>query len=265
MGSDRRKSPAREGPALLQGLILCGRCGGRMTVRYHVRNGRLCPDYLCQREGIEHAQPVCQHVPGSGIDAAIGELLVEAVSPVALEVALTVQQELQSRLEDADRLRQQQVERAQYEADLARRRYMRVDPDNRLVADSLEAEWNSKLRMLTETQQERELQRQRDRQALSGEQRAAILALAADFPKLWRDPNTPDRERKRMTRLLVEDVTLLRAEKIVLHIRFKGGATKTLTVPLPLNAWQQRATSPEVIREIDRLLDTIPFPRSHPS
>ena len=255
MGSDRRKSPAREGPALLQGLILCGRCGGRMTIRYHVRYRRLCPDYLCQREGIEHAQPLCQHVPGSGIDEAIGELLVEAVSPVALEVALTVQQELQSRLEEADGLRLKQVERAQYEADLARRRYMRVDPDNRLVADSLEAEWNSKLRTLTETQQERERQRQQDRQVLSDEQRAAILALAADFPRLWRDPNTPDRERKRMTRLLVEDVTLLRAENIALHIRFKGGATKTLTVPLPLNAWQQRATSPEIVREIDRLLE----------
>ena len=255
IGSDRRKSPAREGPALLQGLILCGRCGGRMTVRYHVRDGRLCPDYLCQHEGIEHAQPLCQHVPGSGIDEAIGELLVEAVSPVALEVALAVQQELQLRLEDADRLRLKQVERAQYEADMARRRYMRVDPDNRLVADSLEAEWNSKLRMLTETQQERERQRQQDRQVLSDEQRTAILALAADFPRLWRDPNTPDRERKRMTRLLVEDVTLLREENIVLRIRFKGGATKTLIVPLPLNAWQLRATSPEVITEIDRLLE----------
>ena len=226
-----------------------------MTVRYHVRDGRLRPDYLCQREGIEHAQPLCQHVPGGGIDETVGELLVEAVSPVALEVALTVQQELQSRLEEADRLRLQQVERAQYEADLARRRYMRVDPDNRLVADSLEAEWNSKLRILTETQQERERQRQQDRRALSDEQREAILALASDFPRLWRDPNTPDRERKRMTRLLVEDVTLLRAENIVLHIRFKGGATKTLTVPRPLNAWQQRATSPEVVREIDSLLE----------
>jgi hypothetical protein len=135
------------------------------------------------------------------------------------------------------------------------------DPDHRLVADSLEAEWNSKLRRLTETQQERERQRQRDRQALSAEQRAAILALAADFPRLWRDPNTPDRERKRMTRLLVEDVTLLRAENIVLHIRFKGGASRTLTVPLPLNAWQQRATSPEVIKEIDRLLEHTTFSR----
>jgi DNA invertase Pin-like site-specific DNA recombinase len=255
VGSDRRKSPAREGPALLQGLILCGRCGDRMTVRYHVRHGRLCPEYLCQREGIEHAQPVCQQVPGSGIDEAIGALLMEAVSPVALEVALSVQQELQSRLEEADSLRLKQVERAQYEADLARRRYMRVEPEHRLVADSLEAEWNSKLRALAETQQERERHRQQDRQALSDQQRAAILALAADFPRLWRDPNTPDRERKRMTRLLLEDVTLLRADTIVLQIRFKGGATRTLTVPIPLNAWQQRATSPEVVKEIDRLLE----------
>jgi DNA invertase Pin-like site-specific DNA recombinase len=255
VGSDRRKSPAREGPALLQGLLLCGRCGERMTVRYHVRAGRLCPDYLCQRAGIEQAQPLCQRVPGCGIDEAIGELLVEAVSPVALEVALTVQQELQSRLEEADHLPLKQIERAQYEADLARRRYMRVDPENRLVADSLEAEWNSKLRTLTETQQEQERQRQQDRQVLSNQQRAAILALAADFPRLWRDPNTPDRERKRMTRLLVEDVTLFRAENIALHVRFKGGASKTLTVPLPLNAWQQRATSPEVVKEIDRLLE----------
>jgi DNA invertase Pin-like site-specific DNA recombinase len=105
IGSDRRRSPAREGPALLQGLILCGRCGQRMTVRYHVRQARLCPDYVCQREGIEHGQPVCQHVPGSGIDEAIGALLIDAVSPVALEVTLNVQQELQSRLEEADKLR----------------------------------------------------------------------------------------------------------------------------------------------------------------
>jgi DNA invertase Pin-like site-specific DNA recombinase len=251
----QRKSAAREGPALLQGLVLCGRCGERMTVRYHVRHGHSCPDYVCQRAGIETAQPACQHVPGCGIDQAIGELLVEALSPVALEVALNVQQELQSRLEEADGLRRQQVERAQYEADLARRRYMCVDPANRLVADSLEAEWNSKLRALSETQQERERQRQQDRQVLSDQQRAAILALAADFPRLWRDPNTPDRERKRMTRFLLEDVTLLRADNIVLHVRFKGGVMKTLTVPIPLNAWQQRTTSRDIVQEIDRLLE----------
>ena len=133
-------------------------------------------------------------------------------------------------MEEADSLRLKQVERAQYEADLARRRYMRVEPEYRLVADSLEAEWNSKLRALAETQQERERHLQQDRHALSDQQRAAILALAADFPRLWRDPNTPDRERKRMTRLLLEDVTLLRTDTIVLRIRFKGGASRTCRV-----------------------------------
>jgi hypothetical protein len=250
IGNDRRKSPAREGPALLQGLILCGRCGERMTVRYHTRYGRLCPEYMCQRAGIEQAQPLCQRVPGKDIDEAISDLLVEAVSPVALEVALSVQEELQSRLEDADRLRLRQVERAKYEADLARRRYMQVDPDNRLVADSLEAEWNSKLRSLQEAQQECERQRQQDREMLNDQQRAAIRALATDFPRLWRNPSTPDRERKRMLRLLVEDVTLKRGENITMHIRFKGGAAKSLTLPLPLTAWEQRTTGSDVVKEM---------------
>jgi len=123
-GQERRKSPAREGPALLQGLIVCGRCGERMTVRYHRRHARLLPEYVCQREGVEYAGPPCQRIPGAGIDEAVGELLVEAVSPLTLDIALTVQQELQRRLHEADRLRHKQVQRAQYEADVARRRYM---------------------------------------------------------------------------------------------------------------------------------------------
>lgn len=255
MGWERRKSPAREGPALLQGLILCGRCGERMTVRYHSRHGRLWPEYVCQREGVEFAGPPCQRISGAVIDDAVSDLLVQAVSPLTLDIALTVQQELQRRLDEADRLRHKQVERAQYEADLARRRYMRVDPDNRLVADSLEAEWNGKLRILTEVQEEYQRQREQDRQVLSEEQRAAVLALAHDFPALWRDPKTPDRERKRMIRLLLEDITLLRGEHITVHIRFKGGATKTLTLPLPCKSWQQWQTSPDVVEEINRLLD----------
>ena len=153
-----------------------------------------------------------------------GDMLLELVNPVTLEVALTVQQELQARLDESDRLRRQQVERARYEADLAQRRYMRVDPENRLVADSLEADWNQKLRALAETQQEYEQHREQDRRIFDDEQRAAILALAQDFPRLWRDPATEDRDRKRMIRLLVEDVTMLRGERITLHLRFRGGA-----------------------------------------
>ena len=126
-GADRRKSPPREGPALLQGLVLCGRCGKRMTVRYHTCWGKLLPTYVCQREGIAHGEPICQSIPGGAIDEKVGDILLEAVTPVTLQVALAVQEELQSRLEEADRLRQQQVERARYEAELARHRYLRVD------------------------------------------------------------------------------------------------------------------------------------------
>src|SRR5207247_6418984 len=124
--------------------------------------------------------------------------LVEPITPLRLEVTLAVQKKLQSRFEEADRLRQQQVERSRYEAELARRRYLRVDPENRLVADSLEADWNAKLKMLAEAQMLCERQREQDRKAVNDQQRAAILSLARSFPQLWRDPATPDRERKRI-------------------------------------------------------------------
>ncbi len=254
-GTERRAGPPREGVALLQGLVVCGRCGERMTVRYHSRHGELVPVYVCQKAGIERAEPICQHIVGAEIDRAIGDLLVATVSPLALEVALGIQEELSSRAEEADRIRRQQVERARYEAELAQRRYLRVDPDNRLVADSLEAEWNSKLRALAAAQEEYERQRDADGLALGDGARAEILALATDFPRLWRDVGTPQRERKRMARLLVEDVTLLRAEDLVVHLRFRGGASQTMHLPLPLCSWQMRQTDPTVIAEIDRLLD----------
>ncbi len=254
-GADRRRSPPREGPALIQGLVVCGKCGNRMTIRYHTRGGRLCPEYVCQMSGIENAAPFCQRIHGAAIDRVIGEILIEAMNPMVLEVALAVQHELQSRLEEADRLRQTHVERARYEAELAQRRYLRVDPDNRLVADTLEADWNNKLRALAEAQEEYERRCQADREELSENQRAALFSLTTDFPRLWRDPRTPSRERKRMVRLLLQDVTLMRDDRITMHIRFKGGVHKTVTLPLPLNAWQQRSTSREVVEEIDQLLD----------
>lgn len=114
---------------------------------------------------------------------------------VALEVTLAVQRELECRLDEAERLRHAQVERAQYECDLARRRYMRVDPDNRLVADSLEAQWNEKLRALSEASEEYARRREQNARVLTDAQRSAILALASDFPRLWSNPGTTDRDR----------------------------------------------------------------------
>jgi len=254
-GQDRRESPAREGPALLQGLAVCGLCGSRMTVRYHTRQTKLIPEYVCQSNGADHIISVCQRVFGEDVDQAVAQLLIDAMTPLALEVTLTVQQEIEARMDEVDRLRKKAVERARYEADLAQRRYLHVDPANRLVADSLEADWNDKLRALTAAQKDYEQRRQRDRVAVSEQHREKIAALVRDFPEVWRNPNTPDRERKRLVRLILDDVTLIRNDQIIAHVRFKGGITKTLTVPVPLNAWQQRATSLEVVREIDRLLD----------
>lgn len=225
-----------------------------MTLRYHQRGGRLTPDYVCGKTAVEQTQRVCQQIPGGGIDEAVGKLLIQSVTPLALEVALQVQDELQARLDQADRLRQQQVQRAQYEADQARLRYMRVDPNNRLVADSLETLWNDKLRLLGQAKDEYEKQRKTDAQRLSDEQKAQVLALASDFPKLWNDPKTPDRERKRMARLLLQDVTLRREQEVIVQVRFKGGATRQLLLPLPKPSWVLRRTNSEVVAAIDRLL-----------
>jgi len=254
-GTERRGGPPREGPAILQGLVVCGRCGERMTVRYKHRGDRLRPVYVCERERTDQAGPICQQVPGAGIDEAVGDLLLEAVTPLALEVALAVQQELDGRAAEADRLRRQQVERARYEAELAQRRYLRVDPDNRLVADSLEADWNAKLRGLTAAQEEYARRCGADGVLLDEEKRQQILSLATDFPRLWRDSSTSHRERKRIVRLVLEDVTILKEDRITAHVRFRGGASRTLSLPIPLKAWQLTQADREVVEEVDRLLD----------
>ena len=251
---DRSQPTPREGPALLQGRAVCGLCGSRMHVRYTLRRDERVPTYVCVGRGRLFADPLCQSIMGSAIDAAIARLLIEAVTPMALEMTLAVEQEIKARLDEADRLRHRQVERAQYEVDLARRRYMLVDPQNRLVADSLEADWNAKLRALDEARDEYERQRNADRLAVDDDKRRRILALATDFPAVWRDPKTPDRERKRMLALLIEDVTLTKQHEVTASVRFRAGTTTTLRLPRPLNAQQLRATHPDVREQMDRLL-----------
>lgn len=255
-GGDRPQSPPREGPALLQGLILCGKCGKRMTLRYHIRKGQLTPDYVCQRESIEKGgQKPCQVIHGGLVDKMVGELLIEMVTPTALEVALAVQQEVESHYAQVQHIYQQRIEAARYEADLARRRYRQVDPDNRLVVSTLEAEWNEKLKLLEEAQAEYQHQLNTKKFILSEKQKQEVLALTQNFQELWHSPETPHRERKRIVRLLIEDVTFHQDKQITLQIRFKGGTSRTLTLPRPMNAPELFVTPPHIIAEIDRLLD----------
>jgi DNA-binding transcriptional regulator YiaG len=164
--------------------------------------------------------------------------------------------EIETRAQEGERVRQQELERLRYEAELSRRRFVRVDPDHRLVADALEAEWNEKLRaftLATEREQERATA---ERTVVDEECRKKILALATDLPRVFNDPATPDRERKRMVRLLIEDVTLTRRDEIAIDVRFKGGTTQSLRIPLPLSAWKKRMTSPAVVETIDRMMET---------
>src|SRR5213596_1110510 len=249
LGFERNAGPPREGPALLQGRVVCGLCGSRMNVRYNIRrNGIMMTNYVCLGRGRLFGDPLCQSILGTGIDAAVGQLLVDAVTPMALQLALAVQQEITARLDEIDHLRRRQVERSQYEADSARHRYMQVDPAHRLVADSLEADWNVKLRALAEAQEDYQRRRDADRLVVDEQERQRILALASDFPAVWRDPKTPHRERKRMLALLIEDVTLIRRREITAAVRFRGGATTTLTLPRPLTAPGERRSADARLR-----------------
>lgn len=255
-GQDRRWSPPREGPALLQGLAVCGTCGERMTTQYHVRDdGTRRPRYVCQLRRLQRGEPGCQSVAGRDLDQAIGELLIETMTPLSLELTLSVEDELRARAEEVDRLRRHAIEHARYEAELAERRYRRVDPDHRLVAEALEGDWNEKLRALAEAHAHYAQQTAANQKELDDEQRQEILRLATDVPRLWRDPRTPDREKKRIAQFLIEDVTLIRDHGLTAHVRFKGGASRTLTLPLPRSAADLRRTDAEVVERIDQLLN----------
>jgi DNA invertase Pin-like site-specific DNA recombinase len=253
-GTERWKTPAREGAALLQGLVLCGRCGNRMSVRYVVRHGQPSPDYTCERRSIETGQPVCQIVPGTGLDEAVAAAVLEALTPAALDVALEVFEELRQRKAEVDRLRRAEVARIREEAELAQRQFLLVRPEHRLVADTLERQWNEKLARLDEAEEAYRRATEAEGPALAAADRDRIHALATDLPRVWADPRTPMRERKRMLRLLLEDVTLRKGERTIqLQLRWKGGATTSLERPRPLGAPDLRRTPAAIVEDIRAL------------
>lgn len=253
-----RKSPPREGSALLQGRAVCGRCGRHLRVRYTSRRGRTDAWYVCDRANGDLAEPSCQSIAGPPIDEAVGRLVAEQMTPEAVDLALEIRAEIEARQQEADQLRGRAVERAQIEADLAQRRFMMVDPNNRLVADTLEADWNDKLRVLAQAREERERARQEDRIAVDHTTRERLVAMTADFEKLWADPATPNRERKRLLACIIEDATLIKLSREGVtrtHIRFKGGKTHTLTTRNPKSSSQLVKTPTQIVELVDRLLD----------
>jgi DNA invertase Pin-like site-specific DNA recombinase len=254
-GQSTRGSMPREGVGLLQGRVVCGLCGARMRVRYQEVGGKLEPYYMCTENAVRRADKPCQSVRGRAIDDAISALLLECIAQGAIEVVLAVEDEIGGRIEQASAQRARQLVRARYDAELARRRYLSVDPANRLVADALESTWNERLRELDSLTQEHDRQQQSDQRLLTDDARARIRALAENFPQVWRDERIAPIERKRMVALLIEDVTLVKAERIAIHVRFRGGRNTSLEIDKPKPIALIRKTLPEVVKKVDELLE----------
>lgn len=258
-----RASPPREGAALLQGRAVCGRCGRHFRVRYAARRGKVEAWYVCDRAHGSRGEPSCQSIAGAPIDEAIGALIAEKMTPAAVELALEIRREIEARHEEADRLRTRAIERAQIEGDLAQRRFMLVDPNNRLVADTLEAEWNDKLRVLAKTRDDRDRERQQDQLVLDDAIHERLVTMTTDFKKLWADTSTPNRERKRLLAYIIEDATFIKLPRegtTKVHVRFKGGKTETLTTLNPKSSAQQVTTPTPIVELVDKLLDDHTYP-----
>ena len=257
-GVHKRSGAPREGSALLQGVILCGNCGRRMHVHYRSRSGRCESNYVCEQFSNNRALPRCQWISGKAVDTAVSELLLHSFTPLAVEMALAIQEELKSRYESLECIRRQHLKRLEYEANLARRRYMQVDPENRLVADTLEADWNNNLKSVKAAHEQYARQQEKDLCMVGEKEKNEIIALATDFPRLWNNPRTSHQDKKRIVRYLIEDVTVTKTADgyMSIQVRFKGGAARTLSIPAPVPATELYKTSREVIDRVDALLET---------
>lgn len=252
--------PAREGLALLQGLLLCAKCGHRISVRYQ-GNGGIYPTYDChglRRDGLSTKS--CVSVRCDVLDKAISRRVLEVIQPAELKIAVEAMEQLELQNATVSRQWEMQIERAEYDAELAQRRYEEVDPANRLVASTLEKRWNDSLAKLEELRTRHLELQQSEPLKITTEQRAKVLALARDFPGLWNAASTKPKDKKRLLRLLIKDITVerfLEQKRAVLHVRWQGGACEDLEAKLPPSA-ADRVRYPQAIvqrvRELAREL-----------
>jgi DNA invertase Pin-like site-specific DNA recombinase len=253
--------PAREGLALLQGLLLCSHCGRALTVRY-MGNGGIYPCYLCnrlRRDGL--ARKDCVNFRSDLLDDAVAEEVLKALEPAQLELALAALEELEARDQTIGRQWQMRLERAEYEAALAERRYLEVDPSQRLVAATLERRWNAALLQWEELKKQAAQFRQQQARVATPEQKAKVLALAKDLPRLWHAPTTQAKDRKQMLRLLIKDITVEKSsvpKHLLAHIRWQGNACSDLTVQLPPSMADRMRYPAEVVDRVREMARQLP-------
>jgi DNA invertase Pin-like site-specific DNA recombinase len=245
--------PPREGHALCQGIIACGSCGRPMTTAYH-RDGQVAYECTASRTD-QMATPTCRSIAAVTVDEAVAERLLEALCPEEVAVALAAADEVCERRAGCSRAAELAVERARYESERAERAFVACEPENRLVARNLESRWEQRLLALAEADK-----------ALAAAQAAApplpsrgeLEALTTDVVALWHAPSTAPRDRKRLLRTLVADVTLLpepNSVKARVGIRWHTGATDEVVVARRQSVTQYRRTDRGAIELARRLTD----------
>jgi hypothetical protein len=247
----------REGAALLQGLVLCGRCGRRMTVRY-MDDGKI-PLYECNQLHKNLGEKTCQSLRGDGIDAAVARAFLEAMRPAQLEVSMAAIDQMAQQARRVDRQWELIAERARYEAELARRRFLAIDPENRLVGRTLERDWEAKLAEVERLERESATRPSASIRLVDPGERSRILALAQDLPAVWHAEMTSNVDRKQLFIFLIKDVCLTRAETTIeVSIRWQTEACTILSVPRPRRSCDVRRTDPVVLARLRALATDTP-------
>jgi DNA invertase Pin-like site-specific DNA recombinase len=247
----------RAGAALLQGLVLCGRCGRRMTIRY-MDDGKI-PMYECNQLHKQLGEKVCQSLRGDQIDAAVARAFLEAMRPAQLEVSMAAIDQMAQQARRVDRQWELIVERARYEAELARRRFLAIDPENRLVGRTLERDWEERLAEVERLERESATRPSASLRLVDPVERARILALAQDLPAVWQAEMTTNAERKQLLRCLIKDVCLTRAETtIAVSIRWRTEGCTVVTVPRPQRSCDARRTDPVALARLRALAADTP-------
>jgi DNA invertase Pin-like site-specific DNA recombinase len=222
----------REGSSLLQGLLVCGKCGGRMTVRYRGRYNR--HSYACSRQATDYGGEVCQHIAGVPLDEFVGEAVLEALKPAALELSLEAAKRVQQEREELERLWNKRMERAAYEAERAGRHYRLLEPENRLVGRQLAKDWEEKLSAEQKLREEYHRFRSHRPRPLSATERETIRRLAEDIPALWEAAITTNKDRKEIVRQVIERIVIEAegaSEKVRVKIEWTSGtATESLMI-----------------------------------
>lgn len=234
---NRRTSPGvgrrRDGAALLSGIVLCGRCGLAMHVVYSGKDHQYVT-YVCSHRQRRYAEPVCQQVPGKAIDKVVANAVLDALTAAQIELSVAVVQETERQQAELCKQWELRLEGAYYAARLAQRRYEQVDPENRLVARSLERQWEASLQERERLEAELSRRQRQSHLTLNETQRQQLDALVQDLSQVWRAETTTWTDRKDLLQLLVADVTLTRQESDVLvKIRWHTNELDTHQVSLP--------------------------------